>query len=92
MKLLYVLAKSLADPAVQTMNKLSDKVGLGLVLTGGAAATAENMEVMERGLHLSTWVQVVALAGGLLYIIKLIMEIYLLRLQRKAVKEEDKEP
>ena len=65
----------LTEPANHAVNHAIDKVGQSSIVTGVLIKSAEHTGVIQEGLKLTEWAAVVAITGGLLYIVKLVLEI-----------------
>lgn len=79
MNILIKVADLIADPTNETMNHAIDRAGQGSIVAGGALKAAEVTGVIQEGLTLTDWVAIVAIIGGLLYIVKLTIEIIISR-------------
>ena len=68
-------AELLTDPANHAINHAIDRIGQSSIVAGASIKAAEVSGIIEEGLGLTEWAAVVAIAGGLLYIVKLVLEI-----------------
>ena len=72
MNIFIKTAELLSEPANETINHVIDRTGIGSIATVAAAKAAEQAET---GLSLPDWAAIIAMVGGILYIVKLSLEI-----------------
>lgn len=65
----------LQEPIKQTMSHTANKLGLTSIVTGGSVAAAEHSHLIEKGNTLAEWVLVVTFITGLLFTVKLLLDI-----------------
>jgi len=75
MSVLLKATELLADPANEGVNHLVDVVGKGSILTAAGINGAEYVGVIEQGLGITQYAAMVAMIGGVFYIVKLGLDI-----------------
>lgn len=89
MSTLLKAAQLLSEPANETINLVIDRVGLGSMAAGVGVKVAEKAEVIEIGLAITDYAAMIAIVGGILYCVKMTLEIVYGHERRKAERAKE---
>ncbi len=88
MSVLADLIRIASDPANEALSKALDKAGITALAGGIATGTAEQMEVIEKGLTLAQWAQIIGVIGGIMVILKYGLEMFIMLEQRRLNRQD----
>lgn len=86
MNVLSRAADAMNEPGNAIVGKMIDKAGASSVIVGGGSAAVD--QATETALALPDWAAIIAITGGLIYIVKLLLEISVIYAKRRSKDDE----
>ena len=85
MNVLSRAIEAMNEPGNAIIGKMIDKAGASAVIVGGGSAAVD--QATETALALPDWAAIVAIVGGLIYIVKLLLEVFIIFAHRNSNDE-----